>query len=255
MQHSLLIYEQPVTSIMQLCLQLEHAFTKINHYATSTQFYDSQTTLENLLQLLTLLDQADCKPQLIQATQRHIQRLSLLHKTPQVDTTKLNEVLNELTQSETFLHQCPGRLSQRLHTNPLVEDIMQLQHHTQVTAAYQLPNYSYWQHQPAGVRTNDIKLWISSIEPIYKTIALLLRLTRHHAIAHVKTANAGLYRDSMNEKAPYQLIRVAIPKDMTVYPNIHIGQRCLLIRFMKYHPAQEATQTNDDITFELIACS
>ena len=109
--------------------------------------------------------------------------------------------------------------------------------------------------QPFEKRTEDLEDWYSSLTPLHKAIQRVLWLTRESSQPKNLVAAHGLYQQQLNRKDQVALIRVGLPDNSELFPEISGSQHRFTIRF--YQPtdlSQRSKQTANDIPFRLICC-
>jgi cell division protein ZapD len=69
-------------------------------------------------------------------------------------------------------------------------------------------------------------------------------------------ASGGFYQQSLELNTPYQLIRIVVPADQGLFPEISAGKHRFTLRFLE-QPATggRAVQTDRDVEFELQCCT
>lgn len=254
MQHDYLIYEQPSNEFIRICLRLECLFGKIQHYLDGKTQWDSHDTLDTILKIIDILDRPDCKSKFVQDIQRHRSKLTQLRTAPQVDQTKLQQILTQLETFDDYLQQYHGKLACHLRHDEFLHNLQQQLYKLGGIYRCEAPFYHAWLQQPIAKRQHDLFNWLHELTPIQKMVQLILHLTRANTCINTETAQAGFYQQALDQQHTLQLIRIKVPKDIMVYPELSIGRHRLVIRFMQANLQQRAFQTKDDIVFELIRC-
>jgi cell division protein ZapD len=86
-------------------------------------------------------------------------------------------------------------------------------------------------------------------------VNLLLQLTRESAQFQLKFGNQGFYQEALDPTIPYQLIRVMLPSDRKVYPEISVGRYGLAIHFSSPNFEGRPVRANHEIQFKLACCT
>jgi cell division FtsZ-interacting protein ZapD len=64
-----------------------------------------------------------------------------------------------------------------------------------------------------------------------------------------------MYQHSLPQDSPCRLLRVSVPEDEALYPEISGGQRRFTIRFLEWSTTDSrAVQTGHDVPFQLSIC-
>jgi cell division protein ZapD len=87
-------------------------------------------------------------------------------------------------------------------------------------------------------------------------IAELLWLTRQNGRARDQVAVGGVFNVTFDRDAPYQLLRICLPADSPLYPEISGSHYRCSMRFLQWNGIeQRATQTDAEVAFRLVCCS
>jgi cell division protein ZapD len=124
------------------------------------------------------------------------------------------------------------------------------------TCDFDLPDYCFWLTRPAEVRTAEFNTWLALIRPLCDSIAELLWLTRQNAKCKAETAIGGIFQLQFDRENPCQLVRVTMPPNQDLFPEISgSGHRCT-IRFQQW-PSTTArpAHVDTDVPFLLTCCA
>ena len=124
------------------------------------------------------------------------------------------------------------------------------------TCEFDLPDYFFWLNQPAEARTEAFARWLALLRPLCDAIAELLWLTRQNGRARDQVAAGGVFNVTFDRDAPYQLLRICLPPDSPLYPEISGSHYRCSMRFLQWNGIeQRATQTDAEVAFRLVCCS
>jgi cell division protein ZapD len=124
------------------------------------------------------------------------------------------------------------------------------------TCDFDLPDYSYWLNRPAEVRAAEFGGWLALIRPLCDSIAELLWLTRQNAKCKSETATGGIFQLQFDRENPCQLVRVALPADIDLFPEISGSQHRCTIRFLNWTDAAgRPMHVEADVPFLLTCCA
>ena len=124
------------------------------------------------------------------------------------------------------------------------------------TCDFDLPDYSFWLNRPGPVRAAEFGSWLSLIRPLCDSIAELLWLTRQNAKRKSETAVGGIFQLQFDRENPCQLLRVTMPPDSNLFPEISGNQHRCTIRFLQWAEAtQRPVHMETDVPFLLTCCS
>jgi cell division protein ZapD len=124
------------------------------------------------------------------------------------------------------------------------------------TCEFDLPDYYYWLSQPAEVRTQAFTQWLGMLRPLCDGIAELLWLTRQNGRTRQETAAGGLFNITFDRDTPFQLLRISLPADSGMYPEISGSHYRCNIRFLTWNGlTARPTPAEGDVSFLLSCCA
>jgi len=249
-----IIYEHPLNERVRTLLRLEHLFTRITFHLPQPDEWSSRATISGLLDITNILARADIKSEVIKELERHATSLHKIRSAPGVDSRQLDRILTDLETSTNALRQISSQIGRGLRENEFLNNIMQRSTIPGGTCAFDLPQYHYWLQQPAETRHASLQSWFQELEPLQNAIKLLLSLMRSSAHATKAQATAGLYQHILESQSPAQLIRVGLPKESALFPEISGNKHRFAVRFLEPSDSGRPNQTQLDIDFSLICC-
>jgi cell division protein ZapD len=250
-----IIYEQPLNERTRNFMRLEFLFAQAAYHLRGTSQWESRSTMASLLEILTIFERSDLKTETIKELERHQAALGHLQRNPQVDSQRLDEIIQELDQYSESLHKFQGPIAAGLKENEFLSSIQQRSAIAGGTCDFDLPAYHNWLQQPAERRIRDLAGWLSYFESIASAIQLILRLIRDSNPLKPVVAEQGLYQMSMDPNHPCQLVRVALNKDVSCFAEISGGRHRFSVRFMKFADAYGNTrQVTHKVPFEIGCC-
>jgi cell division protein ZapD len=94
------------------------------------------------------------------------------------------------------------------------------------------------------------------IRPLCDSIAELLWLTRQNAKRKAETAAGGIFQLQFDRENPCQLVRVTLPPDSDLFPEISGSQHRCTIRFLNWLDAtSRPLHVERDVPFLLTCCA
>src|SRR5690348_10896418 len=108
------IYEQPLNELIRACLRLEQLFFQLDHYISDTSQFGTRHVIALIINILQLLDRPDLKAKLAKELSHQINLLSRLENTPEIDKTKLSELLKQLNTLSRCFIDSSGKIGQNL---------------------------------------------------------------------------------------------------------------------------------------------
>lgn len=248
-------YEQPLTERVRTFLRLETLLDQASHHVQGETLWDSRAALATLLELQSLLGKGDIRNETMKEMERHAQVLTRLRNRPNVDGTRLGNILESLRKVRTRLeaHTCqPGK---ELRENEFLSSVKNRATIPGGACGFDLPGLQYWLHLDTATRNRDLQRWLDTIDPLARAIRLVLMLLRESAAPEKQTAHAGMFQMTLNTSQQCQLIRVLLPADTDMFPEISGGRHRFVARFMQRNAVDERPQqTKNDVEFELAHC-
>ena len=249
-----LVYEQPLTERIRTFLRLEFLFEQCAHHASLPSPWDSRAAVSGLLEIGTLLTRGDVRTEILKELERCLLFLNRLKGSPEVDSTRLQSVLNEL---DTLRHAMNGdgrQLGCGLKENEFLNTIKNRLAIPGGTCQFDLPIYHAWLQLPHAKRMRDLQAWHAELKPLQDTITLLMALTRESALPTREVAEQGVYQHSF-DGPPCPLVRVMVPAASGLFPEISAGRQRITIHFLERQDAGgRPQQSKHDIDFKLVCC-
>ena len=118
-----------------------------------------------------------------------------------------------------------------------------------------LPAYFAWQQHPPAQRRADLMRWTDTLAPLSVALHVLLGLLRESGVPHKVIANGGQYQQSLPTARTYHLLRVKLPLEADLVPEISGHRLMVSIRLMKADPEGRLRPLADDCAFELALCA
>ena len=99
---------------------------------------------------------------------------------------------------------------------------------------FDLPDYGYWLHLPAAERRRQLDDWTNHIKPICEAVAEVLWLTREATEAAPQVGAGRLVPARFDRNDQASLVRVLLPANAGIFPEISAGQHRFTIRFVRW---------------------
>lgn len=248
-----IVFEHPLNETIRVCLLLEQLFNQANDdikiINTKSQSNQAITTL---IKLMNVVDRPDLKGKLTKALTQQAINLSQLESNPQVDQKKLTNILGKIDTISDQLHSTNNKFGQALRDNEILKVISQYSSSPGGAANFNTPRYMLWLQQDNKQKKADLKKWLAEFELIKKTVTMLLSLTRNSQVLNKKLASSSFFQINLDSNPITQLVRVKIPLDANIWPEISVGRHRLAIYFISSEI--ELKEDKKDINFELACC-
>lgn len=249
-------YEQPLNERVRSLLRLELLFQQVNHAVAGPSTWDSREALRGLFDILDLIGRNELKSELLKEMDRYVTILNRLRQTPSVHVATLNSILLEIGQASDRLRRLDNQALDAVRKTSFLSTIHKRIQIPGGACRFDLPALHHWlQHDPE-VRARHLREWLAPFDPLWDAVALILRLIRDSAVAQPEMACGGFFQLNLDSNASNQIIRVFLPFDDTIFPEISGGRHRFTIRFLEQpDPNHRAVQSTDDIPFELACCA
>lgn len=250
----MIVYEQPLNEITRILLKLEYLFQMCEHHLKRGKSWDSHTLLIAICDILNLLDRPDLRSKLTKEIQRYITTLRRLQKSPDIDQLKLEPLLTNLDACWQNLLSGNGRLAQALRDDDFLNGIRQHLKNPAGTCGFDIPLYHFWGAQSDQFRMDMLEAWYKRLGNIKVLVNLVLDLIRDSGHFKKYVAKNGAHQITMDPFLPCQLIRVSLPSEALVFPEISAGRHRLCIYFMTADFTQRPSQSTETLAFNLALC-
>lgn len=247
-----IIYEQPVNEHIRVCLRLELLFQQAKYRLQAGSIWDSRAAITTLIDILNLLDRPDLKTKLTKELCRYLSVLSRLERTTEVDHQKLSTLLIELENVIDSLQATQGKIGQDLRDSDFLSIIRQHHANPGGISEFDSPAYSLWLKQSIQQHHQDLENWFKAFDTIQTAVQIVLKIVRNSASPENQIAKAGFYQ-SVTQTA-CQLIRVSLPHNSKLFPEISVGRHGICIRFFQLEIKERPKQISQEIPFKLTSC-
>jgi len=255
MENKNIIYEQPLNEQVRLCLRLEYLFAQVDYYLSKKSEWDIRQIISTLLEILNVTDRPDLKNKLGQTLTQHATVLSQLKNAPNVDKDKVKDILNQINILSDGLRNNIQKPGQILRENEFLNAIQQRLYNSAGTCSFSLPNYHLWLKQDYKIIKAKLLEWLEAFQQIRELTQIILDLTRKHTdFKQDIKAISGFYQANLEANINYQMIRISMPEEKKLFPEISVGRHRLAIHFFNIDINGRTTQTTDDVIFELACC-
>jgi cell division protein ZapD len=249
------LYEQPLNERIRTFLRLEYLFRQASYHLKGNSEWDSRATLQCILEILEIFDHTNLKSEVFKELERHSTALKRHIHNPDIDHSQLTTLLEDIQQKMDAMHLIDGQVASDLKNSEFLISIRQRSAIPGGTCDFDLPAYHYWLQQSAKSRSQDLALWLNHFDQIGQAIRLIMTLTRNSTPMKPMLATAGLYQRTFDPNLPFQLVRIALPKELPCFAELSGGRHRFTARFMEFpSPNDRAMQTDRDIEFELACC-
>jgi len=246
-------YEHPLNERYRFFLRLEYLFNLIDHHLGWESSENSHTAIRALLDTINVVSRTDIKTESVKELDRIANILTSLTNSPGIELTRLDDILSSVKACSTELRNIAGPIDKPLKEEDLLKVLQQRNSIPGGMCDFDLPSFRYWLNQPSGRRLDDIRQWMQPFKPLRNAIDIALELVRASTSFEQQVAEDGIYKQSLNPKAPCQLIVVTLPSNSNYYAEFSGSKHRFTVRFLD-STQQHPSQTSEPVEFELSCC-
>jgi cell division protein ZapD len=248
-------FEHPLTEKMRTFLRIEFLYQQAQfHFEDSTDF-SARAAITSLLEILTILGRGDVRSDVLKELERQSETLGRFRRQHGVDLARLQALAGNLDTLRTQLSEVGPH-----YMSPLkdCEFLNTIKHRSAIpggTCIFDLPDYGYWLRLPYQDRLAQFERWIGALRPLCDAIVEVLWLARHSIDPTEQVAMNGLYQQSLDRNESLNIIRILLPGDSRIYPEISAGSHRFTVRFVRWQGAgQRPAQIEQSVRFLLAVC-
>jgi len=248
-------YEQPLSERMRTFLRLEFLYRQMQNNSDYDADWATRAAIASLLEIMAILMRGDVRGDVYKELDTQAAQLERYKCQPEVDAKRLDVLIGNLKISRGDIDSAGGSYLQPLKNSEFLNAIKHRSAIPGGTCEFDLPEYSHWLRQPFSRRQQDLSGWLSLIRPVCDAVVELLWLIRESAQPQEKVAINGMYQHRMQKDMSCKLLRVTLPDDCPLFPEISGSQHRFIIRFLEWSSIQNrAIQTSHDVTFQISVC-
>jgi cell division protein ZapD len=251
----LVLYEYPFNETIRTMLRLEHLFDRLGQLAARDAPVDHHFALSTLFEVMDVASRADLKSDLLKDLERHRQQMQAYRGHPGISEAALDDITGRLDHAFDGLNQLQGKAGQALAANDWLMSVRSRIAIPGGTCEFDLPAYHAWQQKSPQRRRADLNGWIGTLLPLAEALLLLLSLLRDTGPLQRMAAPAGHYQQSLPQGKTYQLLRLRIPVEDELVPEITGHRLMVSVRFMRQDAEGKLRATGEDTSFELALCA
>lgn len=250
-----IVYEHPLLERVRTFMRLEFLFEQARYHAARDSAWSSRAAIANLLDILAIISRGDIRSEVLKELEKHATLLGQYQFRTDVDTGRLNALLETINSLRESLGAAGGQFAQPLKESEFLNAVKHRSAIPGGTCEFDLPDYSFWLNRPHDERLQDFQRWLSSIEPLNDAIRELLWLTRESTQAERQVAKAGMFQKSLEKTVSCQLIRITLAPGTPCFPEISGNQHRFSIRFLSWQDVGlRPVQVTEDVGFYLACC-
>lgn len=254
------LFEQPLNERMRTFLRLEFLYRQACFHNDDSGLapspWSTRAAVTSLLDILTITARGDPRGDVLKELDRQVAVLREFQSRPGVDVGRLRAVVATLVQRREGLNAAGASFLQRLREN---EFLAAIKHRSSIpggTCEFDLPTYTHWLSLPAELRQREFESWLGVLRPLCDSITDLLWVTRENARPRREVAVGGQFHVTFERDTPLQLLRITLPGDAGLFPEISGSHYRCSIRFLQWTGAgSRPAQSTADVPFVLTCCN
>lgn len=248
-------YEQPVSERMRMFMRLEFLYQQMLYNSELESSWATRATIAGLLEIVAIMSRGDVRSEVHKELDHQLDELQRYQSQPDVDAGRLDTLVRNLIESRADVDGVGTQFLQALKTSDFLTGIKNRSAIPGGTCEFDLPEYSHWLRQSYQRRQKDLSRWIGAIRPLCDAVVEVLWLIRESAQPTDKLAINGMYQHNMQKSAHCRLLRINLPNDSSLYPEISGSQHRFTVRFLEWSTLDaRAAQTGHDVPFQLSVC-
>jgi cell division protein ZapD len=251
-----IVYEQPLNERMRTFLRLEFLYTQATYHSESDSPWSARAAVSSLLEILAITARGDSRSDVLKELERQVNVLKEYQTKSGVDPARLKLLMSNLVKLRDDLAAIGGNFMAPLRDS---EFLSAVKHRSTIpggTCDFDLPDYSFWLNRPPEVRAAEFSSWLALIRPLCDGIVELLWITRENAKCKAEVAVGGIFQLQFDRENPCQLVRITLPADTDLFPEISGNQHRCTIRFLNWlDAAARPSHIEVDVPFYLTCCA
>lgn len=246
---TMVIFEHPLNEKMRIWLRLEFLIKQLLH----NKNFEANNALfffHLLDELLEIIERNDIRSDLLKNIEEQKQKLSIWLDVPGVDKPLLDDLLIKLN---TFIHELNfnPKLGQDLKEDRFISSIRKRITIPGGCCSFDLPFFHLWLQQPQTIREEQIDQWLQSLSTLFQTISLCMQLIRQSSHFEQLSCTNHFYQNSPDD---ISLLRIKVPLDKKLYPQVSGNNNRYAIRFLPLEPIMNNNDQEMLVEFELACC-
>jgi len=250
-----LIFEQPLNERIRTFLRLEHLFNQFSQHISHHSDWDTYDAVKSILDIMSMLGRGDIKRETIKELERQHATLKTFTEISGINQDRLKDIINEQEACLQKLHEINNNIGQDLLQNELLNAIRQRLNMPGGLCEFDLPVYAHWLNQPFEKRIGTLQNWFQPFTTLESAVRLILRVIRDSTDPIEEIAEGGFYQKTLDSNQACLMIRVSLPKDTNVFPEISAGKHRFTVRFLSTCDlSTRPEQHKQDTPFKIACC-
>lgn len=255
MTPSRITYEYPFNEGIRTMLRLEHLFARLNLLVGRDDATDHHFALVTLFEIIEVASRADLKSDLLKELEKQKAQMEGFRGHPSISEAALDQVIGRIQHVLGELNQLQGKAGQSLAGVEWLNAVRSRIGIPGGTCSFDLPGYHAWQQEPAPARRAQLNTWLGHLGALQDALNLLLGLLRDAGTRQRMHAPEGVFQQRVPEGRSYQLLRVTLPSDSGLVPEITGHRLMVSVRMMQVEPDGKLKPSGRSTDFEMCLCA
>lgn len=251
---AIITFEQPLNERCRTLLRLSRLFEQFDFHSPHDSTWHARAALRALLDIACVLSRSDIKSELLKELERYKVSLGRMANTPQVDSDRLQDILQRLDRSQQAIREIQGQLGASLRNSEFLNTILQRSSIAGGGFDFDLPQLHYWLHQPHGERLLQLDAWRDEVAAVHDAVELVLEMIRSSTTANQQRAAQGFFQQSLPSGAAIQMVQVQLPTEWGLFAEISGGKHRFSVRFLETSDWEHPVPTEREVAFLLKVC-
>jgi cell division protein ZapD len=251
-----LVFEQPLNERMRTFLRLDFLYSQALYHNETASQWGTRAAVTSLIDILAIITRSDVRSEALKELERQLTALGEFQSKPGVDTNRLKALITNLTRLRSELLNAGIANLQPLKDSDFLNAVKHRSSIPGGTCEFDLPDYLFWLSQPDESRVRAFNQWLTVLRPLCDAVSELIWLTRQNGRTRQETAQGGNFTITFDRENPLQLLRIALPASMGLYPEVSGSHHRCNMRFLSWKGlGVRATQAESDVEFLLTCCA
>jgi len=244
---------------MNVCerfLRLEFLYQQLSFHQEQPDVWSTRAAVGSLLEILAITARGDVRSDVLKELERHMAVIHEYQSKPGADTDRVHSIVANLAKLRSELSAMGMTPLQRLRDSEFLNAIKHRSAIPGGTCEFDLPDYAHWLSLPFATRMSALSDWGASVRPLCDGVVELLWLTRQNTHPRRETATGGVFQLTLDKHMQCQLLRITLPTDSELYPEISGSHHRCTIRFLKWPDVTaRPTHADQDVPFLMTTCT
>ncbi|PHM64856.1 cell division protein ZapD [Xenorhabdus stockiae] len=247
---STIIFEHPLNEKMRSWLRIESSLQQLETQSHLDSQANSLAFFRTIAELIEILERGEVRSELLKELERQQIKLRQWLNAPNVDTTMVHSLVEQLKERSLALHHAP-RLSQQIKEDRIISMVRQRLSIPGGCCSFDLPTLYLWLHLPQSTRDETVSSWLNSLLPLKQALESILELIRQSTMFSSQVSHNGFFQGNAGD-ADLLRLKLDISENQLIYPQVSGHKTRFAIRFLPMDSENGTVPAH--LSFELACC-